>query len=93
MISFIFIKEDKLYHLSCVGLTRNQAAVTVRWTYIGCLGRTEPKQWAELDVDLAWYITAMQKLLDRVIQEGSKWIWIQITFLSYFLTIKDNNLQ
>ena len=86
-----------VYHLSCMGLTRNQAAVIVRWTCLGCLGRTEPEQRAEPDVDLARYITecrskggvlliipkgaiitvadAMQKLLDRVIQEGFLTAW------------------
>ena len=42
--------------LACVLLEIRQRYI-VRWTCLGCLGRTEPEQRAEPDVNLARYIT------------------------------------
>lgn len=45
------------FHLTCVGLTREQANVLSRWLCPTCLGRTEPVAQVDLDIDLVEYIT------------------------------------
>jgi len=65
----------KVYHLTCVGLTKLQANVISQWHCPGCMGRTgdDPPNAARQEVDLGEYISQCRSDIRvlRIIPKGA----------------------